>query len=1213
MTMNLLQMSFYGAVLILVIAAVRAIAINKLPKKTFLILWGIAMVRLLIPYELPSVLSVYSLVGSDTPAAAVEETEVNYENYSPVLPAVSFEPSEKNMPFEPSAPSAPKTQIPPLSSETGGFGSVWFVIWLSGAILLAAFFTLSYLRCYFEFKTSLPVENEFTRQWLIEHKIKRPLSIRQSDKITVPLTYGVFRPVILMPKQTDWKNTKQLRYVLLHEYVHVCRFDAFLKLICVFVLCLHWFNPAIWLMYALFNRDIELTCDECVVKKSGLNIKAEYALMLIGTEEKKAGLMPLCSGFGKNCAKERIVAVMKIKKMSALAVAAAVILTAGVTATFATSAFNFQEDKPNIADTDFSDNELEKMLALKFEGYEKMSVSEFQNKVWELTDTKEYRDLFERFSTNEALYETRDEDKAAYFIYNILFPLTRDNWQENRFDRCTVSDYEGTSDSAILEYTITLTIQNANTLTVGEYDTARLNMISGISEFIWDCTPEQLRNEEFMREAINLKFEELIQFLMKWFASDKLKISATFYYNPLVNLPTQASVNPILEGAVTRRYPNGSEEDYRSLLKLKTPDYQSMSLRDFNLSLLEWADEDYERTERIDEDTRYNDFSVNLDSDELSFITQSIYLSGRENAKHVQSIYTGSPEEDPSYSLQLPSKTAEKNGFAAWCDLYCEFSYHISDKETVTVGERDRCIGGIINGIRELWDKADIEDLLKMTKSDIVKKLNELAAEYGNENIAVTFSEDRVGFECMDEREEYGEIYGGQGVVVKDTKDTDFDWDWDDHDDFNWDWDDDDDFDWDWDDKALMEAYAAYGIKKDGKSFYYKGEPVYIIMDQRHNSSFYLFDINPKGTVSIKVIRNTEDKITGVSYMTEEEVEKLLPRLLDEEPAIDGRETTNRETAVFENIADPKIYEVYKPFGLTVNKADSKLYYNGKLVRCFDDQIPTGFLSVKAIGYYEKNGVIDVRAVRESSKLIGLEVSSGEEFNGRTIKEDVSSHDTASGTSIFDLYLDYGLEYDKTRKGLFYENKRVRLFWDSLSSDSKPSASESPFIVTVSNWDEKGTVDLYVVRDYRQKDNNGYGKITGLRIADQQEFDNNTSLFAGRNMDEREEHVEIYGGEIVDSFPFFGVKPGQYALSEAVYEISDTALFDYAVNWEPMGNYIQVGLISTDKSRVYSDSCISGRASGNIEVPSGSYYVMVYNEPSSNIDLNATVAYSFNK
>jgi len=114
----------------------------------------------------------------------------------------------------------------------------------------------------------------------------------------------------------------------------------------------------------------------------------------------------------------------------------------------------------------------------------------------------------------------------------------------------------------------------------------------------------------------------------------------------------------------------------------------------------------------------------------------------------------------------------------------------------------------------------------------------------------------------------------------------DEDWDdedWNDWKDEDWDdWKDEDwDFDWDWDDKELTEAYAAYGIKKDGKSYYYQGELVNIIKDQRPDSSFYMLDTNSKGTTSIKVIRNTEGKITGVSYMTEEEVAELLPKLLN--------------------------------------------------------------------------------------------------------------------------------------------------------------------------------------------------------------------------------------------------------------------------------------------------------------------------------------------
>ena len=144
-------------------------------------------------------------------------------------------------------------------------------------------------------------------------------------------------------------------------------------------------------------------------------------------------------------------------------------------------------------------------------------------------------------------------------------------------------------------------------------------------------------------------------------------------------------------------------------------------------------------------------------------------------------------------------------------------------------------------------------------------------------------------------------VDSGNGRDLGD-KSWDFDWDWDDEDwGFDWDWDDEDwgfdpdwddedwgfdpdwddeDWDWDWDDKALLDAYAAYGIEKDGKSYYYQGELVKIIKDQRPDSSFYMLDINSEGTAAIKVIRNAEGEITGVSYMTEEEVEELSEKAL---------------------------------------------------------------------------------------------------------------------------------------------------------------------------------------------------------------------------------------------------------------------------------------------------------------------------------------------
>ncbi len=81
-------------------------------------------------------------------------------------------------------------------------------------------------------------------------------------------------------------------------------------------------------------------------------------------------------------------------------------------------------------------------------------------------------------------------------------------------------------------------------------------------------------------------------------------------------------------------------------------------------------------------------------------------------------------------------------------------------------------------------------------------------------------------------------------------------------------------------DKALLEEYAAYGIEKEDNFYYYEGELIYIIKDQRPDSSVYLLNTDSKGTVSIKVIRNAEGEITSVTYMTEEEVAKALPRIL---------------------------------------------------------------------------------------------------------------------------------------------------------------------------------------------------------------------------------------------------------------------------------------------------------------------------------------------
>ena len=562
--MSLLQMSFSGAVFITAVVMIRAAAINKLPKKTFLVLWELVMVRLLIPFSIPSVFSVYTLVTHGLSSAALPEVTTDYN--MPVVEGVFAATGGMEQ---------PPADI--LSSV-----SLWFIVWCAGMIPAALFFVISYLRCLMEFRTALPVRSHYVEKWLEQQTLKRPVLVRQSDRISTPLTYGIFRPVILMPKKTDWKNEKQLQYILTHEYVHIYRYDTVTKLLAACALCVHWFNPFVWVMYRLFNRDIELACDESVIRQFGEKSKSAYSLMLVNMEAAKSGLLPFCNNFSKNAIEERITAIMKMKKTSLFAICIAAMLIVGVTTTFATSAAGSDRESNTVQGTDFSAEEFDKLLSEP--------------------------------DTGRGGQETKEEEQES------------------------------------------------------------------------------------------------------------------------------------------REYPNGTEEDYRSLLELKTADYQIRSVADFNMDLLEWANESYERMERINIDIAQQDFSVNLDSDELIFVALTTWLSGVENGKYVQSINTGRKEEDPGYNQYLPSKTAEENGYGAWCDLFYQFSYHIADKETLTVGERDYCIGSMMNGIRDFWNETDLEEMLSMTKDDVISKLKEIAEEYSNDDISITIYEDSVGFEKMDER-----------------------------------------------------------------------------------------------------------------------------------------------------------------------------------------------------------------------------------------------------------------------------------------------------------------------------------------------------------------------------------------------------------------------------------------------------------------------------
>lgn len=324
----MIHMSIAATAMILVGAAIRFLAMNRLPKRTFVVIWVLVALRLLLPFSLPDTFNVWNLfVGGE------DASEVRY----------LFIPKWEQ-------------------ASTQGIGLVEVIsyIWIAGIIIGALHFIITHYKFRKAISDSLPIENGFVSNWLNEHKIFRSIQIRQSYKISSPLTYGILHPVILLPKAMDWQDETQLKYIFSHEYVHIRRFDYGKKILFATALCIHWFNPFVWLMYRLSNRDIELSCDEAVLKIFGEKSKASYALALIHMAEKQKQYSALYNHFSNNMMEERIKVMINMKKTTIFGAILAVIFVAGAMTLIPSSA--------DIYATPFIMDNIEHLTALESDG-----------------------------------------------------------------------------------------------------------------------------------------------------------------------------------------------------------------------------------------------------------------------------------------------------------------------------------------------------------------------------------------------------------------------------------------------------------------------------------------------------------------------------------------------------------------------------------------------------------------------------------------------------------------------------------------------------------------------------------------------------------------------------------------------------------------------------------------------------------------------------
>ena len=280
---QIFNMSLTASVVILCVLTVRLL-LKKAPKKFAYALWAAVLFRLLCPVSLSSPVSVLEVVQPEVTVQTGFATQVHY------LPAPAA-PSAPVIPSAPSVPSAPVAAKPAAPSPAAIAAWVW-AIGVAAMVLVSC---LSYLRL----KRAL-------RYATLLHD-----NIYLTGRIPTPFVLGIFRPKIYLPHSVTMAERP---YILAHERFHIRRFDHIFKLLAYGALCLHWFNPLVWLAFLLAGKDMEMSCDEGVIRQLGPHIRPDYAAALLHLSTGKPILSGTPLAFGEGNTKGRIIHMSKWKQ-----------------------------------------------------------------------------------------------------------------------------------------------------------------------------------------------------------------------------------------------------------------------------------------------------------------------------------------------------------------------------------------------------------------------------------------------------------------------------------------------------------------------------------------------------------------------------------------------------------------------------------------------------------------------------------------------------------------------------------------------------------------------------------------------------------------------------------------------------------------------------------------------------------------------------------
>lgn len=304
--LKLVNLSISASWLILAVLVLRVV-LKKAPKWVMPLLWGVVALRLVCPFSIESALSLI-------PSAETIPSEIVTETREPVL----YEQATLDIVTNPTLPSAAEVPVGVSRQQAQVDFNIYSVLWLAGMAVLLVHALVSAGKLKRKLATAILLRD----------------NIYESEFVDSPFVFGVIKPNIYLPMHMD-EGT--VAYVIAHERAHLARRDHWWKVFGYLVLALHWFNPLVWVAYILFCRDIELACDEKVVKGLDGAARADYSQALLSCAAPKRAVAACPLAFGEGNIKMRVKSALHYKKPAFWVAAAAVLAVVIVAVCFLTN------------------------------------------------------------------------------------------------------------------------------------------------------------------------------------------------------------------------------------------------------------------------------------------------------------------------------------------------------------------------------------------------------------------------------------------------------------------------------------------------------------------------------------------------------------------------------------------------------------------------------------------------------------------------------------------------------------------------------------------------------------------------------------------------------------------------------------------------------------------------------------------------------------